>query len=206
MADLTLRVPKGTQLTQEELDANLLALLAKKDELGAKGDPGNSGLCGATFSTELPINPDTNPESHLWIQYDPITFEIIGKYNYIDGEWIISLPEDELIPYLVEGHNYSTFLPPLGPVQGYLDNSWWDGYAACNIPDGWITFYKPVSGYSSCFPAYTFAYKHGPLYTGGYASYFELLGSITLHDFALLAQNTGMTTICGGSNTTWAPK
>lgn len=90
------RLTKGSELTHLELDNNLLELeqlLQSDNRIGPDGDPGQNGCLGCTVSIYPPINPDTNPESKVWVQIDPDNNKVIRIFEYnndnIGNEWNI---------------------------------------------------------------------------------------------------------------------
>ena len=93
---LTLRLLKGVSLTQLEMDDNFRLLLDKANTCipGQAGDQGPQGLMGSYWSIDAPLNPDTDPISKVWIQYDPDNFNIIGIWDWKNNNWIENLNQD----------------------------------------------------------------------------------------------------------------
>lgn len=90
--NVTLRVPKGSDLTIDELDNNFNELVSLANGpciIGDKGPIGPTGLQGAIYSVDTPINPDLAPTNKTWIVYDPDLNTITEIYNWVNGTWIL---------------------------------------------------------------------------------------------------------------------
>ena len=89
---LILREQKGFGLTFQEMDKNfeyLNSLIKPGANKGIQGLQGPDGRSGITFSHDLPINPDLNPENTVWFQINSRN-SIISIFTWKNGNWNLS--------------------------------------------------------------------------------------------------------------------
>jgi hypothetical protein len=166
----------------------------------------NGNIEGITISTSEPINPDSNPANKIWFTLNS-NLTLKNIHYWANSVWDFNYYAD-FVKAISSGSNYSNFLPTglvqLGGTQFYNVNN----FTLCNIPEGYITFFKLTTGNATGIPygpIYTFGYGNSQVLTMEQSTNITNLGSISLESFGsnVTISNLSQTSPFGNSSIVW---